>query len=67
MAFLLMMNMALGIDEQWEELIEHERLAKLAAMNEMIGTSNEDLLTTIAKETLKACVGAHCEDIAILH
>jgi cation-transporting ATPase 13A1 len=56
-AFL--MNMALGNDEQWEELIEQERLAELAALNETDAIGD---LLTVAKEAAKACVGAQCED-----
>jgi cation-transporting ATPase 13A1 len=56
-AFL--MHMLLGNDEQWEELIEQERLAELAELNETNATS--DTLLTVAKEAVKACVGDQCD------
>ena len=54
-AFL--MNMLLGNSEQWEELLEQERLAELNETD-----VNHDVLLTAAKEAVKACVGSQCED-----
>ena len=57
-AFL--MNLALGNDDQWEELMAQEEADRLAALNDTDG--NADTLLSVAKEAVKACVGSHCDE-----
>jgi len=52
-----LMNMFLGNSEQWEELLEQERLA---ALNDT-DVNGEDLKTAL-NHIVNACVGSHCND-----
>jgi cation-transporting ATPase 13A1 len=52
-----LMNMFLGNSEQWEELLEQERLA---ALNDT-DVNGEDLKTAL-NHVVNACVGSHCND-----
>eukprot|EP00804_Cyclotella_cryptica_P030113 CCRYP_009538-RA/>CCRYP_009538-RA protein AED:0.03 eAED:0.03 QI:136/1/1/1/1/1/6/155/1657 len=51
-----LMNMFLGNSEQWEELLEQERLASLN------DTEVGEDLKTVLNHAVEACVGSHCKD-----
>ena len=51
-----LMNMFLGNSDQWEELLEQERLA---ALNET--DANDGTLSAVMKEAVEACIGGHCD------
>ena len=56
-----LVNMFLGNNEMWDELMEEER--RLAEEEALLNATvaNETLLSAV-KDAVKACVGGHCED-----
>lgn len=57
-----LMNAFLGNSEQWEEMLEADRLLEEAALNDTGVMNDGDGLASMVKGVVEACVGSHCND-----